>query len=261
MIFKTFVVVALLAVANARPNCRAASCTFPAPLSTSSLSSSKTIEAGESFDAHPLGGNVRFDRGSGACEGQTEEGDAAAVFLLEEGTTLSNVVIGNRSSRGYSLSRIVHVDQWNSSAYKFKMNAYSYQHFAVVEDVCESILLTNRSRTRSPLNESQKPPPSQEEVPKALTTRSSSTMEVEDFVRSSLTWCEFAQHSTFSNIIASSGSTLAGINFNYGDTAIFDTDTIGTDDVDSICDTYEGNDTGDEPTKLTSNTSNDYCQF
>ena len=33
------------------------------------------------------------------------------------------------------------------------------------------------------------------------------------------------------------------------------------DDVDSICDTYEGNDNGDEPEKLTSNESNEYCQF
>ena len=34
------------------------------------------------------GGNVRFDRGSGACGGQTEGGDKDAVFILEEGAVL-----------------------------------------------------------------------------------------------------------------------------------------------------------------------------
>ncbi|KAG7453239.1 uncharacterized protein BT62DRAFT_925781 [Guyanagaster necrorhizus] len=43
-----------LSVANTRPNRRAANCTFPTPPSTNSLSSPKTIEAGESFDVRPL---------------------------------------------------------------------------------------------------------------------------------------------------------------------------------------------------------------
>lgn len=63
---------------------RAASCTFPSPPKTSSLSAAKTIAAGTTFD----GGNVRYDRGSGACEGQTEGGDKDAVFLVEEGATV-----------------------------------------------------------------------------------------------------------------------------------------------------------------------------
>jgi hypothetical protein len=39
---------------------RAASCSFPSPPKTSSLSAPRTIKSGEVFD----GGNVRFDRGS-----------------------------------------------------------------------------------------------------------------------------------------------------------------------------------------------------
>ncbi|KAK0227652.1 FMN-linked oxidoreductase [Armillaria fumosa] len=42
------------AVANARPNCHVASCTFPAPPSAGSLSSPKTIAAGKFFDARSL---------------------------------------------------------------------------------------------------------------------------------------------------------------------------------------------------------------
>lgn len=41
--------------------------------------------------------------------------------------------------------------------------------------------------------------------------------------------------------------TCAGINSNYGDTAIFS--NIKVSDVDDICVTYTGNDTGDEPEK------------
>jgi len=37
------------------------------------------------------GGNVRFDRGSGACEGQNEGGDSDAVFLVEDGGVIRSV--------------------------------------------------------------------------------------------------------------------------------------------------------------------------
>ncbi|KAG9080345.1 hypothetical protein FRC06_006760, partial [Ceratobasidium sp. 370] len=61
---------------------RAASCTFPTPPKTSSLSAPITVTG--TFD----GGNVRFDRGSGACQGQTEGGDSNAVFLVQSGGTV-----------------------------------------------------------------------------------------------------------------------------------------------------------------------------
>jgi pectate lyase len=47
----------------------------------------------------------------------------------------------------------------------------------------------------------------------------------------------------------------------YGDTAVIDVGSSTLTEVDSVCDTYEGNDNGDEPEKLTENESNDYCQF
>lgn len=60
---------------------RAASCTFPSPPRTSSISAPITVTG--TFD----GGNVRFDRGSGACTGG-EGGDSDAVFLIQSGGTL-----------------------------------------------------------------------------------------------------------------------------------------------------------------------------
>ncbi|CAE6460000.1 unnamed protein product [Rhizoctonia solani] len=60
----------------------AASCTFPTSPKTSGLSAPITVTG--TFD----GGNVRFDRGSGACNGQEEGGDSDAVFLVQSGDTL-----------------------------------------------------------------------------------------------------------------------------------------------------------------------------
>jgi hypothetical protein len=57
-----------------------------------------TIAAGATFT--PSQPYTRFDRGSGACKGQTEGGDSDAVFLLEEGATLSRVVIGANQAEG-----------------------------------------------------------------------------------------------------------------------------------------------------------------
>jgi hypothetical protein len=62
---------------------------LPASSGTSVLSAVKTIAAGESFD----GGMVMYDRGV-SCTGQSEGGGSDAVFLLEKGASISNVIIG-----------------------------------------------------------------------------------------------------------------------------------------------------------------------
>jgi hypothetical protein len=59
-----------------------------------------------------------------------------------------------------------------------------------------------------------------------------------------------------SNVIAKSGKLIAGINSNYGDVATINTSTNSYSSVTSICNTYKGNSSGDEPTTLTTNTAN-----
>lgn len=61
----------------------------PSPAGSSVLAKVMTIAAGESFD----GGNAMFDRGV-TCTGQEEGGSSDAVFILEKGASLSNVIIG-----------------------------------------------------------------------------------------------------------------------------------------------------------------------
>lgn len=73
----------------------AAGGSLPASSGTSALSAVQTIAAGESFD----GGMVMFDRGV-SCTGQSEGGDSDAVFQIEDGGSISNVIIGPNQVEG-----------------------------------------------------------------------------------------------------------------------------------------------------------------
>lgn len=69
---------------------------FPASSGTTALAAVKTIAAGASFD----GGLKQWDRSPSTCNDQAEGGDADAVFLLEDGAVLSNVIIGPNNGEG-----------------------------------------------------------------------------------------------------------------------------------------------------------------
>jgi hypothetical protein len=69
---------------------------------------------------------------------------------------------------------------------------------------------------------------------------------------------QYTRTVTMSGVWAVSGSMMAGINSNYGDKATI-ADSCA-DDVDTICAWYQGNDDGDEPTKLGSGVSS-YCVY
>ncbi|CUA70446.1 hypothetical protein RSOLAG22IIIB_04184 [Rhizoctonia solani] len=59
-----------------------------------------------------------------------------------------------------------------------------------------------------------------------------------------------------SNVIARNGKLLARVNSNYGDVARIDTKSNSYTSLTSVCDTFEGNNKGDEPSTLTKNESN-----
>lgn len=68
------------------------------PAATKTISNKAVIEvaAGQTFD----GAWARYDRGSGACGGQSEGDWKDAVFLLNAGATLKNVIIGKNQAEG-----------------------------------------------------------------------------------------------------------------------------------------------------------------
>ncbi|RKK95495.1 hypothetical protein BFJ68_g14781 [Fusarium oxysporum] len=67
----------------------------PKATGTKSLSAPQYLKKGQVFDAKW----VRYDRGV-KCSGQSEGGEKDAVFVLEDGATLRNVVIGANQKEG-----------------------------------------------------------------------------------------------------------------------------------------------------------------
>ncbi|KAL5521796.1 hypothetical protein ACEPAF_2544 [Sanghuangporus sanghuang] len=71
---------------------------LPSSPASSWLDATYTIASGETFA--PEQDFTLYDRGSSACEDQSEGGDSAAVFVLEEEATLSNVIISANQAEG-----------------------------------------------------------------------------------------------------------------------------------------------------------------
>ena len=69
---------------------------FPTATTTTGLAAVRTIAAGQSFD----GKMIQWDRKPSTCNQQTEGGDKDAVFILEDGATLSNVIVGPNNGEG-----------------------------------------------------------------------------------------------------------------------------------------------------------------
>jgi hypothetical protein len=65
-----------------------------------------------------------------------------------------------------------------------------------------------------------------------------------------------ARHVVLEGVVAHDGGVLCGINTNYGDTCSI---TNCCQDDGESCDRYEGNDDGDEPTKIGSGADGEYC--
>lgn len=221
---------------------RAASCTFPNPSKTTTLSAAKVISG--TFD----GGLARFDRGAGACSGQKEGGDKDAVFLLENGATIKNVVIGANQAEG------IHC--------KGSCNIYNVWF----EDVCEdAITLKQTSGTSNIVGGGAKGASDKVVQHNGGGSVVIDSYCVQDFGKlyRACGNCktQYKRSVTISNVIAKNGKLLAGINSNYGDVATIKTSTNSYSGVKSICDSFQGNNSGKEPTKLTSNKSNASCKF
>ncbi|CAE6439078.1 unnamed protein product [Rhizoctonia solani] len=219
---------------------RAASCTFPSPPKTSSLSAPMAVKG--TFD----GGNVRYDRGKGACSGQKEGGDKDAVFLLENGATLRNVVIGADQAEGVHCKGSCTIENvW-------------------FEDVCEdAITIRQTSGTTTITGGGAKGASDKVVQHNGGGTVNISSYCVQDFGKlyRACGNCktQYKRTVNISDVIAKNGSLLAGVNSNYGDVATIK--NVQATSVKSMCDTFEGNNSGKEPPKLTSNKSNSSCKF
>ncbi|KAI1633114.1 pectate lyase [Biscogniauxia mediterranea] len=224
------------------PKKLAARADLPASSGSSALADVYTIAAGESFD----GGYVMYDRGVD-CTGQEEGGDSDAVFQIEEGGSLSNVIIGPNQIEGVHCRGACTLENvwWSAvceDAFTVKVQSdgdTTYIKGGGAYGAEDKVIQHNGGGTIS-----------------------ISGFTVEDFGKlyRSCGNCDdmYERHVIVDSVTATSGSALVGINSNYGDTATLT--NIVANDVNDICVEYEGNDTGDEPEKVSSGPS-DYCIY
>ncbi|KAL1873945.1 hypothetical protein Daus18300_003818 [Diaporthe australafricana] len=212
---------------------------FPASSGTTALAAVKTVAAGASFD----GGLKQWDRSPSTCNDQAEGGDADAVFLLEEGAVLSNVIIGPNNGEGVHCKGTCTLNNvwWT--------------------DVCEDAATFKQSSGTSYVNGGG----ARGAEDKVLQHNGGGTVAVKNFLASNIgklyRSCgncdtQYARKSTFTNVKVSSQKVVAGVNVNYGDA----TTISGSCVLDgALCWLYTGNNNGAEPSKIGSGPSGTAC--
>lgn len=69
----------------------------------------------------------KYDRGNGACNNQVEGGEKDTVFVLEDGATLRNVIIGKHQAEGIYCKGYVFLG--------FQLCLKDYANYLVVRDL------------------------------------------------------------------------------------------------------------------------------
>ncbi|KAI1821212.1 pectate lyase [Xylaria intraflava] len=232
---------ALCAVAHAQAQrATPTGLTTTLPASSGAVTSPAAISVSGDFD----GGMQRYERSENVCEGQTEEGEDAAMFILEDGATLSNVIIGATQAEGIHCKGTCTINNvWWA-------------------DVCEDAITFEQESGTSYINGGG----AFSADDKIIQFNGRGTVQVKNFyaedygkVARSCGNCSNnggPRNFIMDNVVGIDGGVLCGINSNYGDTCQI---TNSCQDGGDYCDLYEGNDTGDEPPKISSGPDGKYC--
>lgn len=200
--------------------------TFPIPASKGSVTYKEAKPISGVFD----GGMKTYGRGV-KCSGQKEGGDKDAVFLLANGATLKNAIIGKDQIEG------VHC-----------LGACTIENVWWV-DVCEDALSVKGNG-----NALVKGGGAQSASDKVIQHNGKGTVTIDGFTVSDFGKlyracgnCKesLARKVVIKNVKAYNGKVLAGINPNFGDTATI-TGTCATS-VKTICEEFKGTTPGNEP--------------
>ncbi|KAG4084923.1 pectate lyase [Neocallimastix lanati (nom. inval.)] len=202
------------------------------------------VKAGQTFDGFKKNNNqwVRYDRGQkglGDCT-KIEGGTKDAVFILEKGATLKNVILGaNSKEHVHCISDGCTVENvwW--------------------EDVCEDALTFEKS-TNPNAKFYVKGGGAKNGSDKIIQHNSAGTVYISNFdVRNSgklyracgncKSGYQGKRAVVMTNVTATNVNTLVGINRNFGDTATLKNVKINKG---HVCQLFKGNKNGKEPTKL-----------
>ncbi|KAL5001013.1 pectate lyase-domain-containing protein [Aspergillus recurvatus] len=216
--------------------------TFPIPSSTGSVTFSEPYEiaAGETYD----GELQTFGRGV-ECTGQDEGGESDTVFIVQEGGTLKNAIIGADQIEGvYCLGACTIENVW-------------------WEKVCEDALSLKEGSGPYVITGGG----AQGAEDKVIQHNSEGEVIIDGFTvydfgklyRSCGTCGDIQRSATITNVVAVSGSTIAGANGNFGDVVTIDGSNCATD-VGAICTTYEADAGGDEPEEVSTDVT-EACVF
>jgi hypothetical protein len=211
------------------------------PASSGSVTSPTPIRVSGSFD----GGMKKYDRSTRVCQEQTETGEDDTIFILENGATLSNVIIGPNQAEG------VHCRGTCTLNNVWWM------------DVCEDALTLEQTSGTSYINGGGAFKASD----KIVQFNGRGTVVIKNFyaedygkvVRScgNCSGNGGPRNVIMDGVVAVDGGVLCGINTNYGDTCVM---TNCCQDDGKSCDRYQGNSNGDEPVKIGSGPDGNYCK-
>ncbi|KAI3319124.1 pectate lyase [Xylariaceae sp. AK1471] len=210
------------------------------PASAGAVTSAAAISVSGSFD----GGMKRYERSGNVCQGQSETGEADAMFILEAGATLSNVIIGAGQAEGVHCRGTCTINNvWWA-------------------DVCEDAITFKQASGTSYINGGG----AFKADDKIIQFNGRGTVQVKNFfandygkVARSCGNCSGnggPRNFIFDNIRAVDGGVLCGINTNYGDTCKI---SNSCQDDEKYCDRYTGNSSGAEPPKIGSGPDGTYC--
>ncbi|KAL0633629.1 hypothetical protein Q9L58_007453 [Maublancomyces gigas] len=218
----------------------AATTVFPAAAGATTLSAAQTVTG--TFD----GGMKRFGRGV-SCTGQAEGGDKDAVFILQAGAVLKNVIIGKDQIEGiHCLGSCTIQNVW-------------------WEDVCEDALTIKQTSGTSTVTGGG----ARGAEDKVIQHNGGGKLIIKDFFVQDFgkLWrscgnCKSGQTKReveISGVVAKDGKLLAGANENYGDVVTIKSTKVSN--VKKICARYQGNSSGAEPEELGSGPDSKVCLY
>ncbi|KAG8928663.1 hypothetical protein FRC01_005585 [Tulasnella sp. 417] len=220
--------------------------TLPASSGYSALPTASVITG--TFD----GGMERYDRAgsSGACQEQTETGEADAVFILQPGATIQNVVIGADQAEGIHCRGPCTVKNvWWA-------------------DVCEDAITIKQTGSGDVSYIIGGAFHAEDKVVQhnGAGTVSIKNFYVNDFGKlyRSCGTCStgYTRHVILDNVAMIDGSAGVGVNSNFGDTAtITNVCTNGKPTSTNVCCWYQGNTSGAEPPKLGCGPNGNVCKY
>ena len=222
------------------------SCTWPTPASTVMLSATQTI-------AGTYDGGMRRFVGTGPLGGSGQNEDQDALFNVANGGTLQNVILGNPAADGIHCEGTCTLKNvwWEDVG----------EDAATLQGASASQVMTiDGGGARAAADKVF-----QHNGPGTMIIRNFCVQDFGKLYRSCGN-CEmqYARNVQVQNIIAvpRSGTSLVGVNSNYNDTATFSAITIrARANSVTICQRYNGNDTGAEPTTAGSGADGTVCKY